>query len=148
MTAGIPRRDPQIPSPISHIPYPRAKRASDTPLLGWSAAVMRDGRAIHDRGDLEAGRLQRADGGFAASARPAHEDADLAHAVLHRLLGGGIGSQAGGVRRALARALEAGRSGRAPGEHVAVGISDGHDGVVEAGLDVGVAARHVLALAT
>src|ERR671936_382835 len=81
----------------------------------------------------------------ATTARPADEDAHLAHAVFHGLAGRRVGGQAGGVGRALARALEAGRARGAPGEHVAVRIGDGHDGVVEAGLDVGIAARHVLA---
>src|ERR671936_272205 len=83
----------------------------------------------------------------ATTARPADEDAHLAHAVFHGLAGRRVGGQAGGVGRALARALEAGRARRAPGQHVAVRVGDRDDGVVEAGLDVGVAARDVLALA-
>src|SRR5262249_19068638 len=51
-------------------------------------------------------------------------------------------------RRALARALEAGPARGAPREDVAVRIGNGHDCVVEARLDIGVSARHVLAFAT
>jgi hypothetical protein len=60
-----------------------------------------------------------------------------------RLLGGQLGGEGGG----LARALEADVAGRGPGEHVALGVGDRDDGVVERALDVGHAVGDVLALA-
>src|SRR5690242_15350163 len=108
---------------------------SNAPLLRRTAAVMRDRSAIHDGGYLQSGGLQRPNRSFSTCTWSAHEDAHLAHAMLHSLAGGRVGSQARGVWRALARAFEAGTARRTPGEHVAVGIGDGHDGVVEARLD-------------
>src|ERR1700738_1770362 len=78
-------------------PVYRAIVLLDAPLLGWATAVVRGGRAIDDRGDLEPGGLQRADSRLATCAGTANEDAHLAHAVLHRLSGRGVGSQTGGI---------------------------------------------------
>src|SRR5712691_5952436 len=117
----------------------------DAPLLGRAAAVVRNGCAIDDGDYLEPGRLKRTDGCFTSSAWTADKDADLAHAVLHGFARRGVSGQPSGVGRALARALEAGRARGAPGQHVAVRIGDGDDRIVEAALDVGDSARHVLA---
>jgi len=51
---------------------------------------------------LQAGGLQRAYRGLAARTRPADEDLDLLEAVLHALLGTGLGRDLGGERGALA----------------------------------------------
>ena len=58
---------------------------------------MGNGRDVGDGADLEAGGLQRADRLLAAGARALHVDLDLAHAVLHRSLGGAVGGERGGV---------------------------------------------------
>src|SRR5439155_13091687 len=117
------------------------------PPLGRAAAVVRDRRHVGDRAHLEARRLQRADRRLAAGARPADEDLDRAHAVLQRLLGRGLRRRLRGERRRLAAALEALRSGRAPGDDVAVDVADRDDRVVERALDVSLPVDHVLALA-
>src|SRR5260370_30471890 len=114
-------------------------------MSGRRAAVVRNGRAIDDGDYLEPGRLEGTDGCFAPSARTADENAHLAHTVLHGLAGRGVGGQAGCVRGALARAFEARCARRAPGQHVAVRVSDRDDRIVETTLDVGDSARHVLA---
>src|SRR6185295_16686428 len=44
----------------------------------------------------------------------------------------------------LARAFEAGRAGRLPGDHVALGVGQGDDRVVEGSLDVSLAVGDVL----
>src|SRR5206468_3117260 len=121
-------------------------RHLDPPPLGRAAAVVRDRRHVGDRAHLEARRLQRADRRLAAGARPADEDLDRAHAVLQRLLGGGLRRRLRGERRRLAAALESLRSGRAPGDDVAVDVADRDDRVVERALDVRLPVDHVLAL--
>src|SRR6266508_1286979 len=116
----------------------------DAAPLGWAAAVVRDGGDVGDGADLEAGGLQRADGLLAPGARTLHVDLDLAHAVLHRTLRRAIGRQSGRIRRALARALEAGDPGRPPADDRAIEVGDRDDGVVERGLDVDVPLGDVL----
>src|SRR4029079_6118328 len=120
---------------------------SDRAPLGGAAAVVRDGGDVGDRGDLEAGRLERTDRLLAAGARTLHVDLDLAHAVLHRPLGGAVGRERGRVRRALAGALEPGHAGRAPADQGAVEVGDRDDRVVERRLDVDVPLGDVLPFA-
>src|SRR6202012_3639420 len=74
-----------------------------------------------------------------------HEYIDLAHAVLLRLASRTLGGHLGGVRGALARALEADVAGRGPADDVPGRVGDRHDRVVERALDVGVAVGDVLA---
>src|SRR5205085_9384616 len=85
---------------------------------------------------------------LAAGARPLDEDLDLLEAVLHALAGAGVGGHLGRERRRLARALEARRAGRLPGDDISVLVRQRHDGVVERRLDVRLADRDVLADAT
>src|SRR5450631_1317841 len=117
-----------------------------TPLLG-AAAVVGDGGDVFDAHDLDAHRSERSDGGLTAGTGTSHQDVDLAHAVLHRPLGAGFGGQLGREGGGLAGALEPDVAGRGPGQHVALGIGDGDDGVVERALDMGHAVADVLALA-
>src|SRR5688500_2821667 len=119
----------------------------DPTSLRRATAVVRDGRDIGDCGDLEAGGLERPDGLLASAAGALHEDLDLAHAVLHRALGGQVGRLRRGVGRALARALEADQAGAAPADDVSGRVGDRHDRVVERRLDVRVTRWHVLSLA-
>ena len=70
----------------------------DPAPLRRAAAVVGDGSDVRDGGDLETGGLQRPDGLLPTCARTLHEDLDLAHAVLHRPLGGAVGTLRGGVR--------------------------------------------------
>ena len=63
----------------------------DAAPLGRAAAVVRDGRHVSDRGHFETRGLERADRLLPARARTLHVDLDLAHPVLHRLLGSGVG---------------------------------------------------------
>src|SRR6478736_4575264 len=121
-------------------------RALDAAPLGRAATVVRDGGDVGDGADFEAGRLERTDRLLPAGARTLHVDLDLAHAVLHRTLGGAVGRQGGGIGRALAGALEAGRAGRAPADDRAVEVRDRDDRVVERGLDVNMPLRDVLLL--
>src|SRR6185503_12390114 len=97
-----------------------------------------------DTEDLEAGGLERADRGLAPGARALDEDLDLLEAVLHALLRARVGGHLGGERRRLARALEAGRPGALPRDHVAVLVRERDDRVVEGRLDVRLADGDVL----
>src|SRR5690349_13135802 len=119
---------------------------SDATALRRTAAVVSLGRDVLDRAHLEAGGLQRADRGLAARARALDEDVDLLDAVLLRLAGSGLRGHAGGVRRRLARALEAHATRRRPADDGARRVGDRDDRVVERRLDVGLAQRDVLLL--
>src|SRR5215207_6734719 len=117
--------------------------ASDPAPLGGAAAVVGDRGDVLDAGDLDAGALQRADGGLAAGAGTLHLHVDLPDTVLHGAAGGLLGGHLGGEGRALLRALEADVAGRGPGEDVALLVGDRDDRVVERRLDVGDAVRDV-----
>src|SRR5215203_1930481 len=121
---------------------------SDAAPLGGAAAVVGDGGDVLDALDLQAGGLEGADGRLPAGARALDEDVDLADAVLLGPAGGLLGRQLGRERGRLARALEPDVARRRPRDRVALGVGDGHDRVVEAGLDVGMGVRDVLLLAT
>src|SRR5215208_8453891 len=121
----------------------REPTSDPPPLAGAAAVVCLRGDVAHS-GDLEAGRLGRADRGLAARARALHEDLDLLHALLDALAGRGVGGHLGGERRRLAGALEAGAAGGLPRDHVALAVGEGDDRVVEGRLDVRLADRDVL----
>src|SRR4051794_23922225 len=117
----------------------------DAPPLAGTAAVVGLGRDVTDARDLEACGLERADRGLAARARALDENLDALETLVDALARGGVGRDLGGERRGLARALETGAAGGLPRDHVAVLVGQGDDRVVEAGLDVRLAERDVLA---
>src|SRR3954469_12376974 len=116
----------------------------DPPPLARAAAVVGLRRNVADARDLEAGGLERADRGLAAGAGALDEDLHALEALLDALAGGGVRGDLRGERRRLARALEARPAGRLPRDHVALAVAEGHDRVVEARLDVGLADGDVL----
>ena len=120
--------------------------SSDPPTLGRAATVVRHRRDVLDAGDLDAGVLDRADGGLAAGARTLDHTSTLRTpcSMARRAHCSAAICAANGVR--LARALEADVAGRGPGQHVAVLVGDRHDRVVERALDVRDAVGDVLAL--
>src|SRR5438874_2623092 len=88
----------------------------DAPFLRRPAAVVRQRRVVFDRGDFQAGVLERGDGGFAAGAGALHADFDFLQAELLGL-GGALFRGAGGRERGrLAGALEPDGAGRIPRE--------------------------------
>src|SRR3954466_8584013 len=121
---------------------------SDAPALTRAAAVVRDRRHVADRGDREARRLQRTQRRFAARSGSCHFHLEQPHAVVHRLAGGVLGRDLRGVRRRLARALEAHGAGRRPGDCIALDVGDGDHRVVEARVHVRDAGTDILAFAT
>src|SRR5262245_7976054 len=113
------------------------------PLLRADAVVRLRGHVL-DAEDLETCRLERADRRLAPGAWAFDEDLDLLQAVLHALPGARVGRHLRGERRRLARALEAGRAGRLPDDHIALGVGERDDRVVERRLDVRLADGDVL----
>ncbi len=67
--------------------------------------------------------------------------------MVTRLVGGVHRCLLGREGSALARSTEAERTGALPGKRVALSVGDGHDGVVERGLDVNQSIGHILAFA-
>src|SRR5690606_34168805 len=124
-----------------------ARHGSDPPPLGGAATVVGHGGDVLDAGHLDAGVLQRPDGGLAARAGPLDQHVDLADAVLHGPPGARLGRHLGGERRGLPGGFGADVAGRRPGEHVDMLVGDADDGVVERALDVGHPVGDVLALA-
>src|SRR6266566_102135 len=118
---------------------------SDPAPLRRAAAIVGDRGDVLDGADLQAGRLQRPDRGFPAGAGAFHEHIDLPHAVLHGAARGGLGRHLGGVRRRLARPLEAHLARGGPGDDVADRVGDRDDRVVEGAPDVSMSVGDVLA---
>src|SRR5581483_476312 len=118
----------------------------NAPLLWWTAPIVGNRCHVDDGADAQSCRLQRSDGCLPARARALDVDVDGPKPVFHRLLRCVLGGLACGKRSALPRSLEPDHARAAPGEHVAVGISDGDQGVVERRLDVRVPPRNLLAL--
>src|SRR5699024_661060 len=108
----------------------------DATTLRRTAAVVRLRRHVGDRADLEAGGLEGTDGGFAARTRALDEHVDLLHAVLLRLARSVLGGHLRGERGGLAGALEPDVARGGPRDDGTLRVRDGHDGVVEGGLDV------------
>src|SRR4029077_2603632 len=121
-----------------------ARHDSDPPPLAGAAAIVGLRGHVAHAGHLEAGGLQRADRRLAARAGALDVDLDLLEALLDPLARRGVRGHLGGERRRLARALEAGAAGGLPRDDVALAVGQGHDRVVERGLDVGLAHRDVL----
>ncbi len=65
---------------------PARKKQSNAPPLARPATVVRYRRNVTDRGNREAGRLQRTQRRLTSRARARHLDFEGAHAVLLRLL--------------------------------------------------------------
>src|SRR6267142_644699 len=124
---------------------PRSKN-SNPPALARPAAIVRDRGHVADRGDGEARSLQRAKRRFAARTRAGDFNLQRAHAVFLRLLGDVFGRDLRGVGRRFARTLEAHRSGRRPGNGVALRVGDGDGRVVERRIHVRDAGGDILAL--
>src|SRR4051812_29402416 len=120
---------------------------SNPPALARTAAIVRDRRHVADRRDGEARRLQRAKRRFTARTGARNFRFQRAHAVFLRLLGNVFGRDLRGIGGRFARALEAHRAGRRPGNGVALRVGDGDGRVVERRIHVRDAGCDVLAFA-
>src|ERR1017187_6808296 len=105
-------------------------------LLGRTAPVVRDGRHILDGADFNTGGAQRANRRFAARTGAGNAHFHHPQPAFVRLVGRRHGRLLGGEGRAIALSVKAERTGAGPGNRVAFLIADGHDGVVEGGLDM------------
>ena len=99
---------------------------------------------VLDQVNFQTNRLQGADGGFTAGARPLYSHFHLSHSMRHRLASGILGYLLGGEGGTLARALETDFASRGPAKQVAVHIGDSYLRVVKGGEDVRNASRDVL----
>src|SRR6478735_446675 len=120
---------------------------SNPPALARTAAIVRDRGHVADRCDGEARRLQRTKRRFTARTGACNFHFQRAHAVFLRLLGNVFGRYLRRIGGRLARALEAHRAGRRPGNGVALRIGGGDGRVVERRIDVRDARGDVLAFA-
>src|SRR6185437_8642284 len=127
---------------------PARDRTSNAPALARTATIMRDRGHVANRGDGEARGLQRTKRRFTARTRTGNLDFEGAHAVFLRLLGDVFGRDLRGIRGRLARALEAHRAGRRPGDGIALRVGDGDGGVVERRIYVRDTRSDVLAFTT
>lgn len=116
--------------------------------LRWSAAVVRYGRYILDRGDCKSGRLKRTERRFTTRSRSPYPYFQLFDAVLHRLAAGILGGQLRRIRGRFPRPLESLLPRRGPSDGIALGIGDRDLRVVERGVHMRDRGRDVLAFAT
>ena len=86
-----------------------------------TATVVRQGRDVFNRLDLQPRRLQRRNGALAAAAGPFHLHVDFLHAELDGLLGHLLRRQLPGKGRALAASLETTSARARPTECLALG---------------------------
>src|SRR4051794_28586150 len=112
-------------------------RELDAPLLGRTAAVVRDRRYVPDGDDPKPHRCERLNGRFASAARPLHPDVDPPQSEIHGFAAAVLRRHRGRERSGLLRALEARLPRGAPRQRVAAHIGDGDQQVVEGRGDVG-----------
>jgi hypothetical protein len=105
---------------------------------------MRQWRHIFDYFNRDPRRLQARDRTFAASTRSLNPHFDFFDAVLCSTLGTDFRSTLSSERGALTATLESGSTGGCPAQHIATGIGDRHQRVVERSFHVGYGLRHVL----
>ena len=98
---------------------------------------MRNRGHVLDVRDAKATVRNRPQRGLTARSGALDVNTNALHALIHGLLTGILCDELSCKGSALARTLEAKHTGGGPGNRVAVGIGDGHDGVVERGLNVG-----------
>src|SRR5438552_625804 len=120
--------------------------ALDAAPLPRAASVVGHRGDVLDSQDLQSGGGEGPDGRLAPGAGALDEDVDFGEAVLLGPPGRRLGRELRGERRGLARTLEPDVPRTGPGQGVPVQVGDGHDGVVERGLDVRLTVGDVLAL--
>src|SRR5580704_14153328 len=108
---------------------------------------MGDRRHIANRGDRKPNRLQRTQCGFAPGTGPFDLDVEGAHAMLHRLASGVLGSDLRSIRGRFSRPFETLAARRGPRDRIALGIRDRDHRVVERGVHMGRARCDVLTFA-
>src|SRR5262249_43870210 len=138
--------------PVPSTQYPVVVRAFgatkslNSATLRRAAAVVRHGRDVADALDLDAGGAEGAGGGLPSGTRATDAHFYRAQSVLARHVGRVHRGLLRGEGSALARSAEAEGTRALPRDGAALAISDGHDGVVEGGLNVHHPMRDVLLL--
>src|SRR3569833_2906890 len=125
---------------------PPAIDASNPPALARTATIVRDRRHVANRCDGEARGLQRTKRRLTTRTGTSNFNLERAHPMFLRLLRDVFGRDLCGIRGRLARALEPHRSGRRPGDGVALRVGNGDGGVVKRRIHVRHARCNVLAL--
>jgi hypothetical protein len=97
---------------------------------------MGDRRDIPDHIDPKTRRLERPNGGFPTRSRPRHIHVNLSHSAFHCLLCRNLSSPGSRKWRTLPRPFEALVPRAGPHNRVAPHIRDGHNGIIERGLNV------------
>jgi hypothetical protein len=97
---------------------------------------MRKRRDVLDRPDCQSRLVEGLNGRLPTTSGAVHFDFHFADPEFLSILRTDLGGPLGGKGSALSATLEADRSSRSPGQHVAVAVGDRHDGVVEAALNV------------
>src|SRR4051794_6023072 len=115
--------------------------------LRRTAAVVRNRSDVLDQTNFDTSGSQCANRRLTAGSRTADANFDAAQSVVTRL-GGGIHRRLLRCEgSAFTRSAEPERAGTLPGKDITFLVGDGHDGVVEGGLNVSHSVRNVLALA-
>src|SRR5258708_8517753 len=110
---------------------------SNAPAFRRTAAVVWNRRDVADHHDVQAGGSQRAHSGLASGARTLHADFHALHPVLvARHARGGQRGLLRGVRRTLARPLEADRAPGGPAHAAPIPVRDPNPRVLEGRGDV------------
>lgn len=97
---------------------------------------MRNRCDISNTRNVKTRGLKRTYGRLPSTPWAAYVNVYLAQSVLHTTPCGGFRRSLGGVCSSLARSLESGRPCAPPGQDIALGISQGDDGIVECRLDI------------
>lgn len=86
--------------------------------------------------DIESGRLQRPERGFATGTRPFDVHLNVFHALFHRFFSGILCGYLGRERGALSRSLKPLNTGTRPRNYIADRVGNGNNGIVECRLDM------------
>ena len=97
---------------------------------------MRNRRAVFDRFDVQASRLQRRDSAFSPRSRTFDSHFDILDAEFHRSFGRLLGRTLTGERCTLATSLELAGPSTRPAQRIATRVSDRDDRIVECRFDM------------
>ena len=110
--------------------------------FGRAASIMRDGGDIANGSHGQSGGADGAHGGFPPAAGALHIDMYPFHPLIRRASRDIFRRQLRREGGAFFRPFESDGSGTCPPDHVPIQVRDAHDGIIEGGLDVGVALDH------
>ena len=115
----------------------------NAPFLARTTSIVRNGRHVLDRLDIQTGRLQRRDGAFATTAGAFDPNVNFFHAILEGLFSRLLGRHLSGKWSALPAALEVARTAAGPAQSFALRVRDRYRRVVERRVNMGDPMRHI-----